>query len=519
LVTTARLAPPPPLTGLRLVAGTVVLSAATFMNVLDVSIANVSIPAIAGDLGVAPNQGTWVITSFAVANGISVPLTGWLAQRFGAVRLFTTSVLLFTFVSWLCGMAPSIGTLIFFRVLQGAVAGPMIPLSQSLLLASYPKEKSGTALAMWSITSLVAPIVGPVLGGWITDNINWAWIFYINVPVGLIAASASWLLYHKRETPTHRRPVDAIGLALLILWIGAFQVMLDKGKELDWFESRQIVALALVAGVGFLFFLAWELTEEHPVVDLSLFGNRNFWTATLTISTGYSMYFGNIVLLPLWLQQFMGYTPTLAGVALAPMGLLAMVLSPMVGKSVARVDPRFYGSLGFAIFAVVLWMRSNFSTDADFVTILWPTVVQGAAIALFFIPLFNLALSGIPPEKIPSASGLVNFVRITGGAFGASVATTMWERRTILHHARLVEHIERSDLVAHADLGALRSAVASPEQGLAAVNRLVDQQAAMMAANDIFAACAVLFVLLMVIIWFARPERLIAPSQDAGGAH
>src|SRR5436190_4975488 len=224
---------PAPLSGGALLLGTVALSLATFMNVLDTSIANVSIPAIAGDLAVSPDQGTWVITSFGVANAISLPLTGWLTQRYGQVRLFTASVLLFVLASFLCGLAPSLGMLILFRVIQGAVAGPMIPLSQSLLLSSYSKEKSGTALAMWSITTLVAPVVGPLLGGWITDNISWPWIFYINVPVGLGAAAVTWLIYRKRETATVKLPIDGIGLGLLVIWVGALQIMLDKGKDLD----------------------------------------------------------------------------------------------------------------------------------------------------------------------------------------------------------------------------------------------------------------------------------------------
>src|SRR5438093_1171018 len=221
----AATAAPAPLKDGALLLGTIALSLATFMNVLDTSIANVSIPAMAGDLGVSPDQGTWVITSFGVANAISLPLTGWLTQRYGQVRLFTVSVLLFVIASLLCGLAPSIEWLILFRVIQGAVAGPMIPLSQSLLLSSYPKEKAGTALAMWAITTLVAPIVGPLLGGWITDNISWPWIFYINVPVGLVAAGVTWMIYSRRETPTHRLPVDGVGLGLLVLWIGALQVM------------------------------------------------------------------------------------------------------------------------------------------------------------------------------------------------------------------------------------------------------------------------------------------------------
>ncbi len=296
----------PPLTGGTLLAGTVALSLATFMNVLDLSIANVSIPAISGDLGVSPDQGTWVITSFGVANAISLPLTGWLTRRYGQVKLFLYSVLLFVLASFLCGLAPSIELLILFRVIQGAVAGPMIPLSQSLLLSSFPKEKAGTALALWAMTTLVAPVVGPLLGGFITDNINWPWIFYINVPVGLVAAAVTWFIYQKRETPTVKLPIDGVGLLLLIVWVGALQITLDKGKDLDWFHSTLIVSLVITSIVGFALFVVWELTENHPVVDLKLFSYRNFWTSTLAMSLAYGAFFGNVVLLPLWLQQFMG---------------------------------------------------------------------------------------------------------------------------------------------------------------------------------------------------------------------
>ena len=505
------------MSGWRLVVGSVALSTATFMNVLDVSIANVSIPAIAGDLGVSPNQGTWVITSFAVASGISLPLTGWFAQRFGMVRLFVLSVLMFTLVSWLCGLAPNIETLVLLRVLQGVVAGPMIPLSQALLLGSFRRENSGMALTIWSMTSLIAPVVGPVLGGWITDNIHWSWIFFINIPVGLLAAGLTWWIYRSREAPTVRRPIDLVGLIVLVVWIGCFQTMLDKGKELDWFASNTIIVLAAIAAIGFVFFLIWELTEDHPVVDLGLFARRNFWAATLTISLGYGAFFGNLVLLPLWLQQHMGYTPTMAGLAMAPVGVLALVISPWVGKNIQRYDARWFATFGFAVFAVVVLLRGHFNTDADFNTILIPTVLQGAAIGTFFIPLFNLALQGIPPEKISSASGLLNFCRITAGAFGASVSTTLWDRRAAFHHARLVDQIDAARLGGH---GLLEGQL-DPATGLALLNRLVDQQAFMMAASDIFNACAVLFLMLIGMVWLARPERAVAPaaSADAGGAH
>src|SRR5580700_1464026 len=495
---------PPPLAGARLALGTVALSLATFMNVLDTSIANVSLPSIAGDLGVSPDQGTWVITSFGVANAIALPLTGWLTRRFGQVRLFTLSVFLFVIASFLCALAPSLGVLIGFRVLQGAVAGPMIPLSQALLLSSYPKSKSGTALGMWSMTTLVAPVVGPVLGGWITDNIAWPWIFYINVPVGIAAGLVTWFVYRRRETPTARVPIDRIGLVLLVLWVGALQILLDQGKDLDWFNSGQIVTLAVVALVGFTLFLIWELTEKHPIVDLSLFRRRNFWVSTLAMLLAYGAFFGNVVLLPLWLQEYMGYTATLAGWVLAPVGLLAVLLTPLVGRNMHRVDPRWFVTASFGIFALVMIMRSHFDTDASIGTLLVPTLIQGAALATFFVPLISLGLSGLAPERIPAASGLMNFARITAGSFGTSIVTTLWDRRATLHHAQLVERLGSSGTGSALDSGTL--------------NRLIDQQAFMLSATEIFYVSALLFVALVALIWLARPVRDGA-AVNAGGAH
>ncbi len=507
----------PPLFGTALLLGTLSLSLATFMNVLDSSIANVSIPAISGDLGVSPGQGTWVITSFGIANAISLPLTGWLSQRFGAVRLFTMSVLMFVLASWLCGLAHSLEMLVFFRVLQGLVAGPMIPLSQTLLLSSYPRAKAGTALALWGMTTLVAPVVGPLLGGWFTDTLSWPWIFYINIPVGLFAAALTWSIYRERETPIHKLPIDTIGLSLLVTWVGALQLMLDKGKELDWFASNTIVGLGLVALVTFAVFVVWELTQAHPVVDLRLFKGRNFAFGAFTLSVAYALFFGNVVLLPLWLQQWMGYTATNAGIALAPVGVLAILITPLIGKKITVWDPRRIATVAFLGFALVLWMRSQFTVQTDMMQILIPTVMQGAAMAMFFIPLTTLTLTGISPERIPSAAGLSNFTRITAGAMGTSITTTLWDSRASLHHAHMTESLIQGQGIFGITLESLKASGLSSEQALLQINRMIDQQAYTRAADDIFLASAMIYVGLIGFIWLTK-RPLPLPSPLGGGS-
>jgi len=510
----------PPLEGAARILGTLALSLAIFMNVLDTSIANVSIPAISGDLGVSPDQGTWVITSFGVANAISVPLTGWLTRRFGQVRLFTLSVFLFVIASFLCGLAPSIGLLIFFRVIQGAVAGPMIPLSQSLLMSSYPPGRQSTALGLWSLTSLTAPVAGPLLGGWITDNISWPWIFYINVPIGLFAGTLTWFLYRRRETPTLRVPIDAVGLALLVIWVGSLQVLLDKGKDLDWFGSPQIIALALIAVAAFVYFLIWEVHEQHPIVDLSLFKLRNFTVGTVCMLLAYGVFFGNLVLLPLWLQQYMGYTATNAAIVIAPVGLLAVIVTPYVAKLTNRVDLRLIVTVSFTIFASVMFLRSRFETDVDVWTLLVPTFIQGAAMASFFVPLVTLSVSGLSPDRIPNASGLFNFARITAGSFGTSIVTTLWDRRATLHHVRLVEHLSPDNPAAAAALSGLQAGGLGAAQGPAALNHLVDVQAFTLSADELFFGSGLIFLALIMVIWLARPGgRGPGAAADAAGAH
>ena len=495
-----------PLHGGERVAGTLALSLATFMNVLDTSIANVSLPAIAGDMGVSPAQGTWVITSFAVANAIAVPLTGWLTRRFGQVRLFTLSVLLFVLASWLCGLAPNLETLIACRVLQGLVAGPMIPLSQTLLLASYPPAQAGTAMALWAMTTLVAPVSGPLLGGWITDNVAWPWIFYINVPVGLFAAALTWSIYRRRDPGPRRVPLDRVGLVLLVLWVGAMQLMVDQGKELDWFASTEIVVLALVAGIGLAYFLVWELTHPQPLVNLRFFAQRNFGFGVLALSVAYGLFFGNVVLLPLWLQQWMGYTATWAGWATAPVGLLAILLSPWVGRNVSRIDARRLATVSFLGFAWVLWLRSGFSTEVPFEVVLVPTLLQGAAMAFFFIPLQTIVFSGLEPEQLPAAAGVSNFARITAGAVGTSIFTTLWERRAALHHAQLSEAVHGGSIATTQALDRLAALGLSAEQARALIERQLLQQAFTMAVTDLFLLSSLLFLGLLGLVWLTRPQ-------------
>ncbi len=510
----------PPLEGVERVVGAFVLSLAVFMTVLDTTIANVSIPTIAGDLGVSPSQGTWVITSFAVSTAIAVPLTGWLVVRFGQVRLFVTSVLLFSTASWLCGLAPNLETLIVFRVLQGAVAGPMVPLSQAMLLATFPREKAGLALALWSMTALLAPISGPLLGGWISDNATWPWIFYINVPVGLLAAAVTWQIYRARDSATRKVPVDYVGLGLLITWVAALQIMLDKGNELDWFGSGLIVALACVAAVGFALFLVWELVDnEHPIVDLSLFKLRNFSSGTVALAVGYGVFFGTTVILPLWLQTIMGYTATWSGLAVAPIGILSLIIAPILGRNLGRLDPRKIASAAFLVFAAVSFMRARFDLQADFWSIVLPTVIQGAATVSFFLPLTALLLAGLPPERIPAATGLSNFARFTAGAFGASMSVTLWDQRAALHRAHLVEQITSYDFDARAALGALRAQGLGHGQALGLVDRLIDQQARMLSTIDLFWLSGVLFILLMALVWIAKPASVAQRVPADAGAH
>ena len=495
-----------PLQGGALAMLTLVLSLATFMLVLDSTIANVAIPTIAGDLGASSSQGTWVITSFGVANAISIPITGWLAKRFGEVRLFLIATLLFVLASWLCGIANSLEMLIVFRVLQGAVAGPIIPLSQSLLLNNYPPEKRGMALAFWSMTIVVAPICGPILGGWISDNIHWGWIFFINVPIGLAVVLISWKILEGRESRISHQPVNTIGLILLVLGVGALQLMLDQGRELDWFNSTEIVVLTIIAVVGLIALIIWELTDDNPVVDVSLFKSRNFTVGCVSTSLAFLVYSGTVVLIPLLLQQVYNYTATWAGLAAAPVGLLPILLAPIIGKFGNKIDMRILITVSFMVYALTFYWRAvTFEPEMTFMDVALPQFVQGLAVACFFMPLTTITLSGLPPEKMASASSLFNFLRTLAGSIGTSLTTFIWYNREAVHHTQLTEVINPYNPISQQFFQTMGSFGLSEEQTASYIARQITAQGFIIGANEIFLVSAITFISLVVLIWFAKP--------------
>jgi DHA2 family multidrug resistance protein len=502
-----------PMTGAALWVGGFLLALANFMAVLDITIANVSLPNIAGGLAVSPSQGAWVITSYAVAEAITVPLTGWLAQRFGAVKVFVAAMAGFGLFSALCGLAPSLGVLVVFRILQGLAGGPMMPLSQTLLRRIFPVKQQPMAMGLWGMTTVVGPIIGPLLGGYLVDHAGWPWVFYVNVPVAAITAVAAWRVLSSRETPTQRQPVDIVGLGLLITFVGAMQIMLDKGRELDWFQSPFIVCLALIAVIGFTAFIIWELTDPHPIVDLRVFRHRGFAASTVIMSLTYAAFFSSVVLVPLWLQTNMGYTAGWAGRAMAFQGILAVVMSPIVARIMGRIDLRALVCFGISVMAVIAVWRSSFASNMDFAAVSWPNLAQGLAMPFFFIPTTSLALASVLPEETASAAGLMNFMRTTAGAFGTSISLTAWQNAAI---------VQRNDLVGalHDPQGAvdtLKRLGLSAGQAMGQVENLVDSQAVMAATNHIFLVVAGVFVLGAMAVWIApRPASLVDPMAMEG---
>jgi DHA2 family multidrug resistance protein len=500
------------LTGGRLWAASILLSLANFMVVLDTTIANVSVPHIAGGLAVSPSQGTWVITSYSVAEAITVPLTGWLVQRFGGVKVFVAAMAGFGLFSLLCGLAPSFGVLVMLRVMQGLCGGPIMPTSQTLLLSSFPREKGPQALGIWSMTVVVAPIAGPLLGGIISDTIGWSWIFFINIPVAAGVGFFSWMLLRTHETPTRRAPVDYVGLVLLVVWVGALQIMLDKGRELEWFASPTIVTLAVVAAIGFAAFMIWELTAEHPIVDLKVFRHRGFAVGVTIISVTFGTYFASVVLLPLWLQTSLGYTATWAGYASALNGAFAVVMSAIVPRLMGRVDLRLLVSGGVAWMAGVAFWRAHFTAEASFWAIAAPFLVQGFATPFFFVPTTSLTLSSVEPQEVASAAGLSNFLRTSSAAFATSIMTTAWDNTATAKRGEMVGHLHDVP----GTIGALTAQGLTPDQATGQIDRLVQVQATMLATNQMFLIMTFLFLFASSVAWLA-PKPSKAAGPPAGG--
>ncbi|MDQ7988845.1 MAG: DHA2 family efflux MFS transporter permease subunit [Candidatus Dactylopiibacterium sp.] len=499
-----------PLAGPMLWVAALMLAAANFIAVLNMTIANVAVPNIAGALGAATSQGTWVITSYAVGEAITVPLTGWLAARFGAVRVFVGSMILFGAFSIVCGLSTSLGVLVVARVFQGLCGGPLMPLSQTLLLRIFPKSKAAAAIGLWSMTTLVAPVVGPILGGWLCDEYSWSWVFLINAPIAIGFGLYAWSLLKRYQAIGQRSPIDLVGLGLLIVWVAALQLVLDEGKNLDWFASTQIVVLAVVAAIGFAVFLVWELHEPHPIVDLRVFRHRGFTVAVLTISLAFAAFFGVSVLTPLWLQSFMGYTATDAGFATAWTGVTAFFLAPLVASS--KRDPRQL------VFAGVVWMglvtlwRTFANTDMGFWDVAVPLMVMGLAMPFFFIPSTTLALASVTEREMDSAAGLMNFLRTLSGAFATSLVTTVWSNRITYNHAELVGLADRD----HGVTAQLVAQGTPPDTANQIVDYLLTSQSVMLSTNQVMTSIGVLFLFAALIIWFApRPTRSVEPG--AGG--
>jgi DHA2 family multidrug resistance protein len=500
-----------PMTGVTLLLAGMVLALANFMVVLDTTIANVSVAHIAGSLGISSSQGTWIITSYAVAEAICVPLTGWLAGRFGAVRTFAVGMIGFGLFSVLCGLSTSLAMIVVCRIGQGLCGGPLMPLSQTLLLRIFPKEKHGQAMGLWAMTTVVAPILGPILGGTISDNWSWHWIFFINIPVAALCAFGAFRLLTPAETRTERLGVDKIGLALMIVWIGALQIMLDIGREHDWFGDGNIVVLAIIALVGFAVFIVWELTEAQPIVDLKVFRHRGFAIAVFSLALTFGTFFASVVVIPQWLQASMGYTSTYAGYVTAFVGVGAVIMSPIVAKLSERVDPRALVCFGILWLGFTSLLRVHWTSGADFWTLALPQMLQGIGMPFFFIPLTTIALGAVEPEETASAAGVMSFLRTLAGAVGTSVSTTMFANSAVVARSEMV-----STLHADATSQMLGDNGFSADQVRAALSQTVDVESMALAANHVFLISAIIFVFAAMVIWLSpRPVRAV----EAGAAH
>jgi len=502
---------PPSLEGGMLWVAGIVLALANFVAVLNMTIANVTVPNIAGALGAGSSQGTWVITSYAVAEAITVPLTGWLAGRFGAVRLFCISVVLFGVFSLLCGMSTSLFMLLGMRVLQGMAGGPLLALSQTLLLRIFPKQQSMQAMGLWAMTTLLAPVVGPVLGGWLCDNYSWPWVFFINVPMAFAFGVIAWGLLKRYRDPAVIKPVDKIGMLLLIIWVAALQIMLDEGKDKDWFSSMEIRVLAITAVIGFLAFLIWELTEKNPIVDLRVFRHRGFSSCMLVLTLAFGAFFGLNVLTPQWLQYNMGYTTTWAGMAVAWGGVLSVVFSPIAAKLANRRDPRLLIFIGCLWLGLVTFWRAYATPDMSYWLICITLFFMGVGMPMYYVPLTGLAMGSVNEEETASAAGLMNFVRTISGAIATSLVTTSWQNRSIIAHAKLTDIVDPTGQVA-----TMLPPGLSGQMVREMLNNLVTSQSLMLATNGLMMVIGAIFIIASVSIVLAPKAARAVDAASVG---
>ncbi len=499
----------------------IVVSIATFMEVLDTSIANVALRHIAGNLAASVDESTWVLTSYLVSNAVVLPISGWLATVFGRKRFYMACVALFTISSLLCGFAPSLGWLIVFRILQGIGGGGLAPSEQSILADSFPESKRGMAFAMYGVAVVVAPAVGPTLGGWITDNYSWHWIFLINVPVGLVSLVLSHFLLVEPAAEKRNRSailakgldVDYMGFGLVALGLGCLQVVLDKGEREDWFSSHFILAFTAVSAVSLAALVVWELTRKNPIVDLPLLKRPGFLAANVVMFVMGFILFGTTQLLPQLVQEILGYTATNAGLVITPGALAVMAMMPFIGFLLKHVQPRLLVVVGFTIEALALWYMSRLNAQISFSHVMWARIFQASGIAFLFVPISTVAYVGLPPGKNNNASALVNLSRNLGGSFGISLAQTMFARRGQFHQSILVSHLTPYDAAYREAIDGMQGmGPASHKMGPAVIMQMVQQQAAMLSYLDIFFLLALASVLLLPVI-FLLPKA--QPGQAA----
>ena len=512
--------PAPPLVNKWLVTLTVMLP--TIIEILDISVANVSLGHIQGSLSAGLDEVTWVLTSYLVSNAVIIPISGWLASTFGRKRYLIFSIALFTFSSFMCGAAFNLESLIFFRVLQGLGGGALQPLSLSILLETFPPKEHGMAMAVYGIGVVFGPILGPLLGGYITDTLSWRWIFYINLPLGGLAMFMAFLfIFDPPYLRKQKTPIDYWGLGLLTLGLGCLQLVLDRGEREAWFESSFIIGLSLIAAVCLLLFIWVELKVAFPVVRLALFKNRSFTSGNIILFLGFFSFFGSIVLLPIYLQNLMGYTATLAGLVLGPGGLSTLFFMPIVGLLVGRTDSRLLLSFGMLTNAYALYLMSGFTLEADFWTVLWPRIIQGMGISFFFVPLSTLTLSNIPKPEMGYGSAIFNLLRNLGGSFGVAFITTGLSRRAQFHQQHLAEGFSIYDFKLQNTAPSIQSLLQGrgleetlAQQGsLELIYRFLQRQAAMLSFNDVFYVLFLFFLGLVPLIWVIRGSATVRVGE------